>query len=164
MCIQLYSGHKCEIEGIRGVRNSTQTLRSSTLKRIAIIVAETLQVMQHTTPCLITDSINTNGKKEVGATVQLWFSSVGTQPVRLFHVLANYTAQHRSLQFELPSQTLNLILSTQPSSTKCPNCRLLQMELTCCRNSQNWRKSDWVCRCLLNCLPLRILSEIVSRQ
>jgi len=42
MCIQLYSGYKCEIEGIRGVCNSTQILRSSTLKRIAIIFAEPL--------------------------------------------------------------------------------------------------------------------------
>lgn len=102
MCIQLYSGYKREIEGISGVCNSTQILRSSTLKRVAIFFAETLQVMQHTTLCSIQDNINMNEKKEVGATVQLWHSSVSTQPVRLLHVLANYASpvrQHNTAHY-----------------------------------------------------------------
>jgi hypothetical protein len=94
MCNQMYRGYKCEIGGIRGVCSYAQILRSSTLRRVAIIFAETLHVMQHTTPCRVQDNFNMNEKKEVGETVQLWWSSVSAQPVRL-HVLANYASRIR---------------------------------------------------------------------
>jgi hypothetical protein len=53
------------------VYNYSHILRSSTLKRAAIISAESLHVMEHTTPCRVQDKFNINEKKEVGKTVQL---------------------------------------------------------------------------------------------
>jgi len=53
------------------VCNYSHILRSFTLKRVPIISAESLHVMEHTTPCRVQDKFNINEKKEVGQTVQL---------------------------------------------------------------------------------------------